>query len=345
MREWQLCYRARAVLTRVLCAHSREKEREEVEARRALPEAIRFKEDMERADKSRKDKPKGQQVFLQKYHHKGAFYTDNEILKKHDYTAPTVSTVLDKSSLPAAMQKRDFGKRSQTKYTHLAKEDTTKQDAGWAKKSLLSGGGAGGSAGGGGGAGGCFSCGGPHVSSISARVVSCMLARSLTLAPPPPARSLIRQLKRDCPQMAQAGPSGANGPGDAGWGSRPPPHAAARLDRERDRASEQDRDGSRDRDRALRYEREDERQRERYARDDDGGDRFARRAPPPLTRDGPPGRDRRGVGFDRDGGGDRRRSGRSRSRSRSPARRTGGEDERDRNRDRDRDREKRRRIE
>lgn len=53
---------------------SREKEREEVEARRALPEALRMKEDTERAKKSREEKQKGNQVFMQKYHHKGAFY-------------------------------------------------------------------------------------------------------------------------------------------------------------------------------------------------------------------------------------------------------------------------------
>lgn len=59
-----------------------------------MPEGLRMKEDLERAKKSRDDKQKGQQgacllsrrsadqltpspfaVFLQKYHHKGAFYT------------------------------------------------------------------------------------------------------------------------------------------------------------------------------------------------------------------------------------------------------------------------------
>ena len=53
---------------------AREKEREEVERRRALPEEQRLKEDLERAEQSRKDKPKGQQKFLQKYWHKGAFH-------------------------------------------------------------------------------------------------------------------------------------------------------------------------------------------------------------------------------------------------------------------------------
>jgi microfibrillar-associated protein 1 len=52
----------------------REEEREEIERRRALPEEQRIREDTERADKLRADKPKGQQKFLQKYWHKGAFH-------------------------------------------------------------------------------------------------------------------------------------------------------------------------------------------------------------------------------------------------------------------------------
>lgn len=51
----------------------REQEREEIERRRALPEEQRLKEDMEHAKKTR-EKPKGQQKFLQKYWHKGAFH-------------------------------------------------------------------------------------------------------------------------------------------------------------------------------------------------------------------------------------------------------------------------------
>ncbi|BGP42250.1 hypothetical protein JCM10449v2_006255 [Rhodotorula kratochvilovae] len=135
-----------------------EKVREEVEARRALPEELRLKEDTERADKSRKEKKKGQQVFLQRYHHKGVFHQELDVLKKHDYTAPTESTVTDVSSLPAVMQKRNFGKAHQTKYTHLAAEDTSRQSGGFGR----AGGGAGGGAGGAQGAG-CFLCGGPHV--------------------------------------------------------------------------------------------------------------------------------------------------------------------------------------
>jgi microfibrillar-associated protein 1 len=52
----------------------REEEREEIERRRAMPEEQRLKEDLERAQKLREEKPKGQQKFLQKYWHKGAFH-------------------------------------------------------------------------------------------------------------------------------------------------------------------------------------------------------------------------------------------------------------------------------
>jgi microfibrillar-associated protein 1 len=53
---------------------AREQEREEVERRRALPEEQRLKEDLEHAKKLRDEKPKGEQRFLQKYWHKGAFH-------------------------------------------------------------------------------------------------------------------------------------------------------------------------------------------------------------------------------------------------------------------------------
>lgn len=53
---------------------AREQEREEIERRRALPEVQRLEEDLEHAKKSRNEKPKGKQVFLQKYWHKGAFH-------------------------------------------------------------------------------------------------------------------------------------------------------------------------------------------------------------------------------------------------------------------------------
>jgi len=55
----------------------REEERAEIERRRALPEEVRLKEDLERAQKLRDEKPKGSQKFLQKYWHKGAFHQES----------------------------------------------------------------------------------------------------------------------------------------------------------------------------------------------------------------------------------------------------------------------------
>ncbi len=62
-----------------------EQEREEIERRRALPEEQRLKEDLERAHKSREEKPKGQQKFLQKYWHKGAFHQVGSIVIPHRF--------------------------------------------------------------------------------------------------------------------------------------------------------------------------------------------------------------------------------------------------------------------
>ncbi|KIK47945.1 hypothetical protein CY34DRAFT_73089 [Suillus luteus UH-Slu-Lm8-n1] len=146
----------------------REEEREEIERRRALPEEQRLKEDLERANKLREEKPKGQQKFLQKYWHKGAFHQDEAILTRHDYTEATESTV-DVSMLPEVMRVKNFGKRSRTKYTHLMDQDTTQGSGGFGGAGSVKTGGR--STDG----GGCFLCGGPH-------------------------------LKKDCPQNSQLPP-------------------------------------------------------------------------------------------------------------------------------------------
>lgn len=131
-------------------------EREEIERRRALPEEQRLKEDTEHAEKLRAEKPKGQQKFLQKYWHKGAFRQDEDILKRHDFTEATESTV-DVSMLPKVMQVKNFGKRGRTKYTHLLDQDTTVSAGGFGGTAPVN---AGGSSTAG---GGCFLCGGPHM--------------------------------------------------------------------------------------------------------------------------------------------------------------------------------------
>ncbi|WFD33364.1 hypothetical protein MCUN1_000177 [Malassezia cuniculi] len=101
-------------------------EREEIERRRALPEEQRIKEDMAHAAATRAQKTRGQQGFMQKYYHKGAFFQDMDILQR-DFTEQSVDAV-DKTALPRIMQVRDFGKRSRSKWTHLSAEDTSKDD-------------------------------------------------------------------------------------------------------------------------------------------------------------------------------------------------------------------------
>ncbi|MBW0516273.1 hypothetical protein O181_055988 [Austropuccinia psidii MF-1] len=114
----------------------RNKEKEELEARRMIPESQRLKEDLEYAQQTRKAKSKGKQAFLQKYHHKGVFYADSDILKKYDFSAPTEGTLTKIELLPKVMQVRDFGKMSRTKWTHLVNEDTTSFDSGWSQQKL-----------------------------------------------------------------------------------------------------------------------------------------------------------------------------------------------------------------
>jgi hypothetical protein len=63
----------RAVMLILFLLYSREKEEEELERLRLLPEEVRLKEDLERAEETR-NKDKGEFTFMQKYYHKGAFY-------------------------------------------------------------------------------------------------------------------------------------------------------------------------------------------------------------------------------------------------------------------------------
>jgi microfibrillar-associated protein 1 len=144
-----------------------------VERRRALPEEQRLKEDLEHAKKSRDEKPKGKQMFLQKYWHKGAFHQvcssstirvhhpiallqDQDILQRHNFTEATEST-MDVSLLPQVMQVKNFGKRGRTKYTHLVDQDTTLGSGGLGGVGPVKAGGMSTDS------GGCFLCGGPHM--------------------------------------------------------------------------------------------------------------------------------------------------------------------------------------
>ncbi|KAJ9111653.1 hypothetical protein QFC19_001010 [Naganishia cerealis] len=132
-------------------ALQREEEKEEIERRRALPEAQRLREDEEYARRTReaKEANRGERVFMEKFYHKGAFYQDEDILKRN-YNVKTESAV-DVSLLPKAMQVRNFGK-----YTHLKDQDTTQ--GGW-DRALRRGPESGLAS----TSEGCFNCGGPHL--------------------------------------------------------------------------------------------------------------------------------------------------------------------------------------
>ncbi|KAJ3278366.1 Microfibrillar-associated protein 1, partial [Blyttiomyces sp. JEL0837] len=101
---------------------SEEKERQETERRRNMTDEELIAENA----LLKPEKEKGQQRFLQKYYHKGAFFVedDNQILKR-DYTAPTLEDKFDKSVLPSVMQVKNFGRAGQTKWKHLTAEDTS----------------------------------------------------------------------------------------------------------------------------------------------------------------------------------------------------------------------------
>ncbi|KAA1468417.1 hypothetical protein DENSPDRAFT_863571 [Dentipellis sp. KUC8613] len=220
---------------------AREQEREEIERRRALPEEQRLKEDLEHAKKLRDEKPKGQQKFLQKYWHKGAFHQDEEILKRHDFTEATESTI-DVSVLPQVMQVKNFGKRGRTKYTHLLDQDTTVASGGFGGTGSIK------SVGKGTDGGGCFLCGGPH-------------------------------LKKDCPQNtgtplgrpgtgANAAPTGPRNDSKGSWRDRDDGYAPRDRERGGDRSREHDRRDDRyGRDRGY-----DDRRGGGRDRDDDGRD-------------------------------------------------------------------------
>ena len=112
---------------------AREKELEEVERRRNLSKEEREEEDRAFIEKQRgeKDATRGQANFLSKYHHKGAFFMDDENserLAKRDLAgAKFADDVADKSVLPEYMRIRDMtklGKKGRTRYTDLKGTDT-----------------------------------------------------------------------------------------------------------------------------------------------------------------------------------------------------------------------------
>lgn len=112
---------------------AREEELEEIERRRNLSAAEREAEDREfiAKQKEEKEEGRGKAGFLSKYHHKGAFFMDDETserLAKRDLAgARFADDVTDKSTLPEYMRIRDMtklGKKGRTRYTDLKGQDT-----------------------------------------------------------------------------------------------------------------------------------------------------------------------------------------------------------------------------
>lgn len=119
---------------------SYEKELAEIERRRKLTDEERLAENMKLGTDETDKKQKVAYNFMQKYYHKGAFFQGNEedggltdeqkALLSRDYNMPTGDDKMDKSVLPAVLQKRagTFGKKGNSKWTHLTDMDTTNFD-------------------------------------------------------------------------------------------------------------------------------------------------------------------------------------------------------------------------
>ncbi|KAG6209687.1 hypothetical protein E4U50_002892 [Claviceps purpurea] len=111
-----------------------EKERElaEVERRRNLTEEERQAEDEAFLAKQQDEKDsKGKMSFMQKYHHKGAFFQEEAaaagLLQRDLMGTRIADDVRNREALPAYLQKRDMtklGKKGATKYRDMRSEDT-----------------------------------------------------------------------------------------------------------------------------------------------------------------------------------------------------------------------------
>ncbi|BFZ57227.1 hypothetical protein PYCC9005_004278 [Savitreella phatthalungensis] len=113
---------------------AREEEREAIERRRAMPEEERLAEETAEAAKQRDEKiaarkEQAGEGFLQKYHHRGAFFQDDGGGKDGGRAGFVEGEIRNKSWLPKSLQRRsinDIGKRGATRWTHLANEDTSR---------------------------------------------------------------------------------------------------------------------------------------------------------------------------------------------------------------------------
>jgi len=119
--------------------HEREEKEKEIWRKMSEKDRERYlemKSKEAQASSIAKIEDKAKWNFLQKYYHKGAFFqTEAEYkgeeaplvgeLKNRDISSATGDDVFDKASLPRVMQVKNFGRRGQSKWTHLAAEDTT----------------------------------------------------------------------------------------------------------------------------------------------------------------------------------------------------------------------------
>jgi microfibrillar-associated protein 1 len=108
------------------------KEKEEIERRRNLTDDQRNEENLRLGSDDTLRPFKSKYKFMQKYYTMGVFFKDDsqgnlDHIFNRDYNLPVGEDKFDKSSLPKILQKRRglFGKRGQTKYTHLTNEDTS----------------------------------------------------------------------------------------------------------------------------------------------------------------------------------------------------------------------------
>ena len=119
-----------------LAAQQRALEIAEKEKRQAMTDEEIQAELEATQDASQKSKLK----FLQRYYHKGAFFTDDENVKQvfesHDFSQPTLEDKFNREVLPEVMQVKNFGKAGRTKYTHLLDQDTSRVSWGVSKPFL-----------------------------------------------------------------------------------------------------------------------------------------------------------------------------------------------------------------
>jgi len=125
------CYRKEKMKELELKEIEKNRLREDSQVQKELEEQKALEEkEMQDAQPDEFGHIKGKMKFMQKYYHKGAFFKDvqeNDSVFQRDFTAPTlIDREVDKSQLPKPMQVKNFGMKGNTKYTHLADQDTSR---------------------------------------------------------------------------------------------------------------------------------------------------------------------------------------------------------------------------